>query len=106
MTDLWISMKKGRFDGVKASVEMLLSQGYPLMGVLNQIHDDLINRDDLSDVDKALICEKLGEVCGMCYLYLQRGCIAFLFTHINILLSCSLVRKVSRRWCRGELTIA
>ena len=55
-------MKKGLFDGVKASVERLLSQGYPLIGVLNQLHDDVIERDDLTDTDKALICEKLGEV--------------------------------------------
>ena len=62
MNDLWISAKKGLFDGVKASVERLLSQGYPLLAVLNQIHDELIEKTDLSDINKALICEKLGDV--------------------------------------------
>ena len=63
MGDLWASMKKGLFDGVKASVDRLLSQGYPLLGVLHQLHDDVVVKADLSDIDKALICEKLGAVC-------------------------------------------
>lgn len=62
MDDLWGSIKKGLFDGVRASVERLLSQGFPLIGVLNQLHDDVIMKTDLCDTDKALICEKLGEV--------------------------------------------
>lgn len=64
MGDLWNSMKRGLFDSVSASVDRVLCQGYPLLGVLNQLHDDTIQRDDLKDIDKALICEKLGDVRG------------------------------------------
>lgn len=69
MNDLWASMKKGLFDGVKIAVERLLSQGYPLLGVLSQMHDDTISKTDLSDVDKALICEKLGEVFNFSFVF-------------------------------------
>ena len=55
-------MKKGLFEGVKTSVERLMYQGYPLSGILNQLHDDVIEKSDLTDIDKALICEKIGEV--------------------------------------------
>jgi hypothetical protein len=55
-------MSRGLFDGIKFSVDRLIGLGYPLSAVLSQLHDDVILRTDLADIDKALICEKLGQV--------------------------------------------
>jgi len=33
-----------------------------MSAILSQLHDDLISKTDLDDVDKALICEKIAEV--------------------------------------------
>lgn len=61
MNDLWTSMSRGLFDGIKFSVDRLIGLGYPLSAVLSQLHDDVISRADLTDLDKAMICEKLGQ---------------------------------------------
>ncbi len=62
MADLWINMKRGLFEGIRVSVDRLISLGYPLSGILSQLHDDTVGRADINDVDKSLICEKLAEV--------------------------------------------
>lgn len=51
-----------KFDVVRAAVDDIISEGYPLAAILNQLHDDTVSRAEISDVDKALICEKLAQV--------------------------------------------
>jgi hypothetical protein len=55
-------MKRGLFEGFRVPVDRVIGMGYPLAGILNQLHDDTITRADLSDIDKAVICEKIAQV--------------------------------------------
>lgn len=43
-------------------VNNMIYEGFSLASILVQIHDDLIGKTNLSDLDKALICEKIAEV--------------------------------------------
>jgi hypothetical protein len=40
----------------------IILEGYPLTDILSKLHDDVINREELSDLDKALICDKIAQV--------------------------------------------
>jgi hypothetical protein len=40
-----------------------VSEGYPMSAMLSQLHDDVLQKSGLPDVDKALICEKIAQVC-------------------------------------------
>lgn len=51
-----------RFDGLKTAVQLVLAEGYPLASVLAQLHADTLTHPDLTDLDKAMICEKLAQV--------------------------------------------
>jgi hypothetical protein len=62
MSELWSSMQRGLFDGVRAAADRVILSGFPLSAVLSQLHDAVVDRRDLGDLDKALICEKLAEV--------------------------------------------
>lgn len=51
-------------------VNNMIYEGFSLASILVQIHDDLIGKTNLSDLDKALICEKIAEVlCVLSNLY-------------------------------------
>ena len=71
MDDLWLKMsqKPGRYDVMKGAVDTIIALGYPLSSVIMHIHDVVISHTTLSDVDKAVICEKLAQVC-IGYLYI------------------------------------
>lgn len=62
MGELWASMQRGLFDGVRAASDRVILSGFPLSAVISQLHDAVIDHKDLKDIDKALICEKIAEV--------------------------------------------
>ena len=62
MNEIWSSMERGLFDGIKFSVERIIALGFPLAAILIQLFDDTIINSKLTDIDKSLICEKLGQV--------------------------------------------
>ena len=50
------------FDVVKSHVTDLALEGYAVGDLLMKIHDVVVCRKDLTDLAKALICEKIAEV--------------------------------------------
>jgi replication factor C subunit 2/4 len=57
-----MSGKGTNFDRMRATVNDIILEGYPMSAILSQLHDQVISREGLSDVDKALICEKIAQV--------------------------------------------
>ena len=62
MSKLWTAASGYSFDALKHTVEDIVYQGYPMGAVLSQLYDDLVEKKNISDISKALICEKIGEV--------------------------------------------
>lgn len=62
MDKLWQVMSGNLFDALHNAVTNMMYEGYPLSSILSQLHDELISKPNLSDLDKALICEKIAEV--------------------------------------------
>mmetsp|Transcript_35590 Transcript_35590/g.70753 ORF Transcript_35590/g.70753 Transcript_35590/m.70753 type:complete len:225 (+) Transcript_35590:412-1086(+) len=61
---LWSVMTSNSFDNLRSVVLDIMYEGYPLAAILSQLHDVLIGKpsEQLPDVDKALICEKIAVV--------------------------------------------
>ena len=62
-------MRGQSFDAMRSEVLAVINEGYPMSSVLSQIHDDVVIASSasargltLTDLDKALICEKLAKV--------------------------------------------
>ena len=61
MDKLWETMGGISFDKMKNAVSELVNSGYSMSSVLFQLHDDVVKHKVISDLDKALICEKLAH---------------------------------------------
>lgn len=59
---LWQVMGSNRFDALKSIVGDITAEGYPILALLTQLHEQAIARPSLTDVDKAFICEKIAQV--------------------------------------------
>lgn len=59
---LWSGIRGNSFDGMRATVEGIIMEGHPLAGVLMMLHDRTVSCAELTDVDKAMICEKISQV--------------------------------------------
>ncbi len=62
MESFWAKAKAYNFGALSESVKDIVYQGYPMGTILSQLFDDLIEMKDISDLNKALICEKIAEV--------------------------------------------
>lgn len=49
------------FDRAQAAVTDIAAEGYPVSQVLSQLHDLIVAADDVTDEQKARICERLAE---------------------------------------------
>ncbi len=68
MQNLWVVLKGNNFDSMYKYVENeIIAQGYPLNALLGQMHDLVVKTSDIPSLDKALICEKLAQVCCIKY---------------------------------------
>lgn len=47
---------------MRSTASQIISEGFPLSDLLCKLHDEVIRKEDLSDLDKALICEKIAQV--------------------------------------------
>lgn len=47
---------------MRSCVTDIILEGYPLTDILSKLHDDVITRTELSDLDKGLICDKIAQV--------------------------------------------
>jgi hypothetical protein len=54
------------FNAVKTCVTDITLEGYAMGDLLMKLHDIVVNATDMSDLAKALICEKIAEVCTIC----------------------------------------
>lgn len=52
----------GSFEKVEQATQDVIYNGYSCVQVINQLHDDLVERADLADAKKAVIFEKLAHV--------------------------------------------
>jgi hypothetical protein len=76
---LWQGMRSGHFAGMQVAVQDIIAEGFALSNVLSQLHDHVVTSTieadpaaegsaaegsalGLSDLDKALISEKLAAV--------------------------------------------
>jgi replication factor C subunit 2/4 len=64
LSSLWniLSSRSTSFDSMRSCVTDIILEGYPLTDILAKLHDDIITRDDFTDLDKALICDKIAQV--------------------------------------------
>ena len=58
----WQAVSGVSFDAMRLCVEELGMQSYPVSALLSRIHDRVVDNKVLSDVNKALICEKIAKV--------------------------------------------
>ncbi|KYM77414.1 Replication factor C subunit 4 [Atta colombica] len=58
---LWDACKKGNYINVQKSLENLLLEGYPGAKVIEQLNERIIFSDELTDKQKAIIGNVLGE---------------------------------------------
>lgn len=68
-------MSSGSFDEMQHEVSEIVYLGFPMSAMLAQLHDDAIKKKDLSDVDKALICERIAEVCEWLFVCIGLMCL-------------------------------
>lgn len=53
--------KSGFFDQAQKVVTDIIDEGYPVSQILSQLHDLVVPAEDISDEQKAQICERLAE---------------------------------------------
>ncbi|XP_042314482.1 replication factor C subunit 4 [Sceloporus undulatus] len=59
---LLVSCQSGSFEKLEAVTKNLINEGYAATQLINQLHDIIVEREDLSDKQKSVIAEKLAEV--------------------------------------------
>eukprot|EP00055_Hartaetosiga_balthica_P003877 m.9243 g.9243 ORF g.9243 m.9243 type:complete len:343 (+) comp3411_c0_seq1:61-1089(+) len=62
IVDLISKCQEGRYEKLQEFVEDLLADGYAANVIIQQFLDVIINADDIEDLHKAHICDKLAEV--------------------------------------------
>lgn len=62
MDAIWKAMRGRSFDSLRHAVYNAVAEGYPMSAMLLQLHNDVLYKQGLSDIDKALICEKIAHV--------------------------------------------
>ena len=62
MDAMWKAMRGRSFDALRLTVSDAVAEGYPMSAVLSQLHSDVLYKQGLSDLEKALICTKIASV--------------------------------------------
>jgi replication factor C subunit 2/4 len=95
---LWQGMRSGQFSNMQAAVQDIIAEGFALSNVLSQLHDHVVTSTvdavpvegsasegsalGLTDLDKALISEKLAAVDQVkCVGYINREVLAHCFPY-------------------------
>ena len=55
-------MRGRSFDALRLAVNDAVAEGYPMSAMLSQLHDDVVFKQGLSDLEKSAICEKIAQV--------------------------------------------
>ncbi|KAG3261845.1 RFC4-like [Ictidomys tridecemlineatus] len=59
---IFAACQSGSFDKLEAVVKELIDEGHAATQFINQLHDVVVENDNLSDKQKSIITEKLAEV--------------------------------------------
>lgn len=59
---MWKAMRGRSFDALRLAVSDAVAEGYPMSAMLFQLHNDVLYKQGLPDIEKALICEKIAHV--------------------------------------------
>eukprot|EP00069_Balaena_mysticetus_P017838 bmy_11084T0 len=59
---VFAACQSGSFDKLEAVVKDLIDEGHAATQLVNQLHDGVVENDNLSDKQKSVITEKLAEV--------------------------------------------
>lgn len=62
MDTIWKALRGRSFDALRVAVNDAVAEGYPMSAMLSQLHDDVVFKQNLSDLEKAVICEKIAQV--------------------------------------------
>lgn len=60
ISSLWAAMSKFDFEALRQLILNINAEGYPINALLTQLHEDIMNREGLSDLDKALLSDKIA----------------------------------------------
>ncbi|XP_063162463.1 replication factor C subunit 4 isoform X2 [Candoia aspera] len=58
---LLIACQSGSFEKLEAVTKSVISEGYAATQLINQLHDIIVEKEDLSDKQKSVIIEKFAE---------------------------------------------
>uniref|UniRef100_A0A8D0EDZ9 Replication factor C subunit 4 n=1 Tax=Salvator merianae TaxID=96440 RepID=A0A8D0EDZ9_SALMN len=61
LDDLLTACQSGSFEKLEVATKNLINEGYAATQLINQLHDIVVEREDLSDKQKSVISEKLAE---------------------------------------------
>jgi hypothetical protein len=61
---LWtsVSTRNSRFDAIEQTAKDVSLDGYPLAAIIVQLHEIVVGNGSVTDLNKALICEKIAQV--------------------------------------------
>uniref|UniRef100_F7GE29 Replication factor C subunit 4 n=2 Tax=Monodelphis domestica TaxID=13616 RepID=F7GE29_MONDO len=62
ITGIFYACQSGSFEKLEALVKDLIDEGHAATQLINQLHDVVVEKDDLTDKQKSIITEKLAEV--------------------------------------------
>lgn len=62
MDSIWKAMRGRSFDALRLAVNDAVAEGYPMSAMLSQLHDDVVFKQGLTDLEKSAICEKIAQV--------------------------------------------
>ncbi|XP_066476681.1 replication factor C subunit 4 [Tiliqua scincoides] len=58
---LLLACQSGAFEKLEVATKNLINEGYAASQLINQLHDIIVERENLSDQQKSIIAEKLAE---------------------------------------------
>ena len=59
----YLSVVRGHsYEAMRLYVEEIVHQSYPISSILAKLHHEIVTSQDVKDVNKALICEKIAKV--------------------------------------------
>lgn len=62
MTKLLEVVFGNAYEAMRQYVEEIIYTGFPINSILSALHDAIVNNQNVSDLKKALICEKIAKV--------------------------------------------
>lgn len=94
---IFTACHSGSFDKLEAVVKNLIDEGHAATQLVNQLHDAIIENENLSDKHKSIITEKLAVSCKH---YTSTTTNFFWYVLVIFLFPFVGSRQVLGRWCR------